>query len=525
MLDHAALIRELWAEMLADEEKANIPTRLVKLLSVHAWIERDIPAPDQILGDVLTAGGRMFLIGRTGLGKTQLALGCGTGFATGEGFLHWRCTKPKRVLIIDGEMPEGLIKARAIDAMRRINDKPQPENLIIYSRYLEDEFVELFPEIGKMPPLNTEEGRIWVLALVDALGGADVVIFDNVMSLTIGDQKDEVSWSGVMPLVQELTARNIAQLWLDHTGHNTERQYGSSTKAWPFDSSGIMAPLKEDQCCDREVAFTLSFEFPGKARRRTPDNWHDFETCIIRLKDDRWLSEPVNKATSRLGSVPKSREVFYDALAAAIGKSAVGAGRATLAAWELECQRRSLIEPAPETEDHKQRSGRLALFRASKSALLSARWIAIQDDLGSEGQVGMTLFASRPRTNSTRIYRCAVRVFAPEVFVPVRGCSGPVRACSRQPVRALFALCARTGQERPVLVGKSATLSDLDRREMAKKLLQPKVAIVFYHRLNSTRGRRSEFKTAYPPRPFAAFPLQTMTFKPISPNLPTFTQV
>jgi hypothetical protein len=102
--------------------------------------------------------------------------------------------------------------------------------------------------------------------------------------------------------------------------------------------------------------------------------------------------------------------------------------------------------------------------------------------------VGMTLFASRPRTNSTRIYRCAVRVFAPEVFVPVRGCSGPVRACSRQPVRALFALCARTGQERPVLVGKSATLSDLDRREMAKKLLQPKVAIVFYHRLNSTRG-------------------------------------
>ena len=112
--------------------------------------------------------------------------------------------------------------------------------------------------------------------------------------------------------------------------------------------------------------------------------------------------------------------------------------------------------------------------------------------------MGMTLFASRPRTNSTRIYRCAVRVFAPEVFVPVRGCSGPVRACSRQPVRALFALCARTGQERPVLVGKSATLSDLDRREMAKKLLQPKVAIVFYHRLFCD-GWGSETSRAHTP--------------------------
>src|SRR4029077_12619441 len=80
-------------------------------------------------------------------------------------------------------------------------------------------------------------------------------------------------WNETLPLVGNLTARRIGQVWLDHTGHNTERQYGSSTKAWRFDAVGVMTPLPDDQRGRHEVAFTLSFEYPGKARRRTPDNW------------------------------------------------------------------------------------------------------------------------------------------------------------------------------------------------------------------------------------------------------------
>jgi AAA domain/Domain of unknown function (DUF6371)/Toprim-like len=127
------------------------PNQLVKLLSIEAWMERQIPDPDRLLGEVLTTAARMFLVGRTGLGKTSLAFAIACGIANGKGFLHWRCTKPKRVLLIDGEMPEGLIKARAIDAMGRVTERPKPANLIIYSRYLEDDFTKLCPTIGKMP--------------------------------------------------------------------------------------------------------------------------------------------------------------------------------------------------------------------------------------------------------------------------------------------------------------------------------------------------------------------------------------
>src|ERR1019366_5336387 len=148
-------------------------------------------------------------------------------------------------------------------------------NLVIYSRDAEEEFASRFPTLGKMPPLNTEAGHNFISALIAAIGGVDVMFFDNVMSLITGDQKDEIPWSDTLPLVASLTSKRIGQIWLDHTGHNTDRQYGSATKAWRFDAVGLMTPLPDDQLEPHDVAFTLSFEHPGKARRRTPANWED----------------------------------------------------------------------------------------------------------------------------------------------------------------------------------------------------------------------------------------------------------
>ena len=284
-------------------------------LAIEAWVVRPMPPPDRLLGDLLTTTSRMFFVSRTGLGKTMLGFAIACGIASGRGFLHWRSGRPARVLYIDGEMPGELIKSRSIDALRRAGMPPPPRNLLIYSRDTDEEFATQFPTLGMMPPLNTDDGHNFVLALINALGGVDVVIFDNVMSLVAGDHREEIPWNETLPLVAKLTARRIGQIWLDHTGHNTERQYGSSTKAWRFDTVGVMTPLPDDQRGRHEVAFTLSFEYPGKARRRTPDNWADFETCIIRLKDDRWASEPTDPAAVTRKLSPTG-EQFYRAFLA-----------------------------------------------------------------------------------------------------------------------------------------------------------------------------------------------------------------
>ena len=338
-----------------------------------------MPPPDRLLGDLLTTTSRMFLVGRTGLGKTMLGFAIACGIATGEGFLHWRSGRPARVLYIDGEMPGELIKARSIDALRRTGMPPPPGNLLIYSRDPEDDFAKRFPMLGMMPPLNTEAGHNFVLALIAALGGVDVVIFDNVMSLIAGDHREEIPWNDTLPLVGKLTTRRIGQIWLDHTGHNTERQYGSSTKAWRFDAVGVMTPLPDDQRGRHGIAFTLSFEHPGKARRRTPDNWADFETCIIRLKDDRWTSEPTEPVTMTRKPLSPVGELFHRALLDALAISATP-GRTTRALWFAEAARTGLAEPLMPDDDYKAKDAKQAKFRKYLIEIKTAGLIGVDGD-------------------------------------------------------------------------------------------------------------------------------------------------
>ena len=190
-------------------------------------------------------------------------------------------------------MPQELIRSRARDAARRLGKPIPDENLIIYSAVDGEDFAAQFPELGILPPLNTPAGHEWIKRFIAACGGFDLVILDNVMSLIDGDQKDEVSWSGTLALVNWFTANRIGQMWLDHTGHNEARQYGSSTKAWRFDANGIMSPVDGAADPEGDLSFQLSFEHPGKARRRTPENWRDFQTVRITLSADGWSYEPV----------------------------------------------------------------------------------------------------------------------------------------------------------------------------------------------------------------------------------------
>lgn len=350
----------------------------VEFLDVAAWLERDIAEPDRLLGDLMTTTSRVFLVGRTGLGKTLVALGIACGIASGRGFLHWHCHRAARVLIIDGEMPAELIKARAKEALDRIGAEIQPGNLVIFARDIEEEFTTRFPNLGKMEALNTPEGKVWLLALIDQIKPS-VIIFDNVMSLISGDQKDEVSWSATLDLVQALTAKRIGQLWLDHTGHNQDRQYGSSTKAWRFDAVGIMAPLPEDQRTDHEVAFTLSFDHPGKARRRTPDNWRDFDNVTIRLNADGWSFEQANKAKRTTAKLSPMATEFYRALQDALAVTTTP-GKTTRDAWYAECVRVGLTEPLHSSDTWQIKDAKRRKFRTYMAQLKSAGVVGINGE-------------------------------------------------------------------------------------------------------------------------------------------------
>lgn len=368
------------ANTLSDSNKIKELVGLQEFLSAEGWVEKEIPPADRLLGDFITTTTRSFLVGATGMGKTLLGLGLAQGMASGQGFLHWQSTRPARVLYVDGEMPSELIKARVADALRRGGGQGVPGNLFIIARDDEDEFAKRFPSIGRFAPLNTKEGQTFILELIGKLGGVDAVVFDNVMSLIAGDQKDEVPWSETLPLVTELTKMRVGQVWCDHTGHDRGRQYGSSTKAWRFDAVGIMTALPDAETAPGELAFTLSFDHPGKARRRTPENWRDFETRTIRLADDRWTSESAGdaKKVAMPKLSPKAKQ-FYHSLLDALAISDVP-GKTTKRAWFAECVRVGMADALADSDDYATRDRKQREFRKYLSMLKAGGLIGVNGD-------------------------------------------------------------------------------------------------------------------------------------------------
>ena len=290
-----------------DKEPPLSKDKLAAELDIHHWAELEVPKEERLLGELITPGTRMFLIGTTGIGKTLFGYEFVAAMAAGDGFLHWVCDRPSRWLVIDGEMPTSLIKSRINDI--RARHKVPAGNMLLYSAGRADEIAKLIPGLGEMPPLNTPEGHEWVMQVAKILK-VEGILFDNLMSLSPGNHAEPDTWLNTQPLVAMLSNAGIAQVWLDHAGWDGSRQFGTSTKAWRFNSAGIMKPLPEDQRQTNETAFTLSFEAPGKARRRTPENWRDFQPHTIRLADGQWSSEPA--AATQKGLTREARGWLKD---------------------------------------------------------------------------------------------------------------------------------------------------------------------------------------------------------------------
>jgi hypothetical protein len=239
------------------------------------WIARELTRPVPVLGEVICASTRALIGGPTGAGKTHLAMGMAGAIATGRGFLHLPGPAHSLlVLYIDGEMARDLIQDRMRDLQRRLGGVSLA-NLHMLCR-------EDFPA---MQGLNTPPGRTFVLDAVEHLKPS-VIFLDSRMCLLVGDMKDEIPWTETMPLVWALTRLQVAQIWLDHTGHDGGHIYGSKTKEWQMDLVGLVEEANDPSA---DIAIKLRWT---KARRRRPETRADFSPGIITLRGDEWLWTP-----------------------------------------------------------------------------------------------------------------------------------------------------------------------------------------------------------------------------------------
>jgi hypothetical protein len=321
-------------------------------LSIAQWRASDLPPLDPILGEVLTTTTRMLIAGDTGLGKSMFAITLGMHASLCLGFLHWDGMRPARVLYIDGEMSRRTLKRRLLDEAKRIGQDS------------ETFFALSSEEIPDFQPLNTKPGQETIERIItEYCGGVDLVIFDNVMALISGNHSEEDGWAQTLPWIRELTNCGVGQIWVHHTGHNTERQYGTKTREWQMESYAQLDKLDHPHT---DVHFLLTSR---KARERNPDNRSDFEDVKVTLEFNKWKYEI---ATGERKKEPSPMgEKYYKGLQVVVGKDPKAEGYfvATLDAWFQACVSDGLLEPQ-NGEKAAQR-----LFSKYKQELIARNWI------------------------------------------------------------------------------------------------------------------------------------------------------
>ncbi|QLH39133.1 MAG: AAA family ATPase [Defluviicoccus sp.] len=343
------------------------PPHPLERFGMARWLERDVPAKSYLLGHWLHTTARVLVSGDTGIGKSLFALEIAFRCARGMGFLHWPPGRVCRVVYVDSEMGVEEVKARLVELAERHGGPAGTLSIIC----LED-----FPDA---PPLDTPEGHKWAVKLIDA-AKADLVLFDNLMSLVKGSLKDDETWKSVLPLTNALSAKGVGQIWVHHTGHDASRLYGSRTIIWQMTAA---IHLERTPDSTAPVAFKISFP---KARGQRAETRDEYADMAISFDGRYWISDASSASSAQRGGL---QQQFAEALIDAIDKH----GEPLPATpefpqrrgvrterWKDECRRRGLLDPGGEG-DKRDTKKEGALFRRYKALLIDRNRVREKDGL------------------------------------------------------------------------------------------------------------------------------------------------
>jgi AAA domain/Homeodomain-like domain len=217
-------LRQIIARAKADSET---PADRLRPLNLREFLELSLKPREMLLDPILPEKGLAMLYAARGTGKTFVALCMAFAIATATLFLKWKAPKPRRVLLIDGEMPAAALQERWARIVASAPDvQLDPGNIQILAGDLIEE-----GGIGNLasPDVQAEIDR-W-------LEGVDVLILDNLSSLTaVIRDNDAESWGPIQEWLLRLRRRGIAVLIVHHAGKGGQ-QRGTSRREDVLDTS------------------------------------------------------------------------------------------------------------------------------------------------------------------------------------------------------------------------------------------------------------------------------------------------
>jgi putative DNA primase/helicase len=197
----------------------------LKPYDIADFLALEIPPREMILAPIIPEKGTVMLYAARGNGKTHVAHGIALAASTGTQFLKWTAPKPRRVLIIDGEMPASELQTRLSRILWGGTATPEPGMLSLLSADLVE------GGIGNLADPKVQA------ALDPWLAGMELLILDNLSCLTaVIKDNDAESWGPIQEWLLRLRRRGISVLIVHHAGKGGG-QRGTSRREDILDTS------------------------------------------------------------------------------------------------------------------------------------------------------------------------------------------------------------------------------------------------------------------------------------------------
>ncbi|MGC1575707.1 MAG: AAA family ATPase [Beijerinckiaceae bacterium] len=278
------------------------PTALCPI-GLEDFLTRPFPFREMVCAPWLPVSGLAMLYAPRGVGKTHVALALAYAVASGGRFLKWHAPRPRRVLVIDGEMPAAVLQERLLAISEGSTLKPPSDD---YLRILASDL-----EPNGLPDLSSPEGQLRYGQILDL---ADLIIIDNLSTLCRSGRENEAeSWLPVQSWALAQRRANRSVLFIHHCGKGGA-QRGTSRKEDVLDSV-VSLRRPEDYSPAEGARFEVHFE---KSRGFTGTDAEPFEAA---LTINGWAMRNLNEALEDRVTALREDGLTQREIATEIGKS------------------------------------------------------------------------------------------------------------------------------------------------------------------------------------------------------------
>lgn len=268
---------EAYAHQLA-HENSDLPTS-IEALDVGSLLSKDVQMQERILGPWLVEKSICMVHAWRGTGKSLFVVAAALAIANGTPFLGWNGPRaPRRVLLVDGELPEPVLQQRMRHLIGPSASPPAAE----YFRLV---YLDIQPS-RQIPNLADEAAQSKITEL---MADYDVLILDNLSCLVhSGKENESESWAPMRRWLVQLRSSGKSVIIVHHSGKGG-KQRGTSAREDILDT---VINLKRAEGVRDEVAgavFEVHFE---KARHFWGADAEPFLAALDAVSGE-WSREPI----------------------------------------------------------------------------------------------------------------------------------------------------------------------------------------------------------------------------------------